>query len=291
MFGAAAVTALAAFAIAPNLTSGPSFADTTPSVSDVDSGVAVSELARRRITSPTPPATGAHAFLYANGPGYARWDPCTPIKYKVNSELATPAQEQAAFDAIYEIERQTGLDFAFVGRTDAGYDRTVPDDIDAIIVFGDPVTMPLFGSNVLGIGGGTFNPVTSRVTTGYVAVNTANLISPAVTATTLQHEIGHLVGLAHVNDPNELMFPEEVGNTGFGPGDQEGLWRLGAAQGCFPSSALDALRVGAPSASDEITVLATTTTDGDAHHHHGGHHHEHHHGGHHHTARSADAER
>ena len=277
MLGAAIVSTLAAFALAPDVTGGLSFAGASLSVSEVNSGAAVSELADRRITSPTPPATGAHAFLYANGPGYARWDPCTPIKFKINSELATPPQEQAAFDAIYEIERQTGLDFAFVGRTNDGYDRTVPDDIDAIIVFGDPVTMPLFGANVLGIGGGTFDPATSRVTTGYVAVNTANLISPAVTATTLQHEIGHLVGLAHVNDPNELMFPQEVGNTGFGPGDEEGLWRLGAAQGCFPPSAFDALRTG-PSASDEITVLATTTTAGDAHHH-GHHHHGHHHHG------------
>ncbi|MEO1056405.1 MAG: hypothetical protein AAFY28_05755 [Actinomycetota bacterium] len=258
---------------------GPSFAGAPPALDELNGSVEVNQLADRRITSPTPPSNGAHAFLYANGPGYARWDPCTPIKYQINSERATPAQEQVVFDAILEIELETGLDFAFVGRTSAGLDRIVPPEIDALIVFGDPQSMPILAGNVLGIGGGSFDPVTNRVTTGYVAVNTPNLFTSQIAATTVQHEIGHLVGLAHVSDPGELMFPEEIGNTAFGPGDREGLWRLGAAQGCFPSSALSTLLTDQPSADDAITVLATTTVDdldehGDHHHHH---HHEHEH--------------
>lgn len=260
---------------------GPSLAGAPPTLDDLNGSVAVNQRADRRITSPTPPSTGAHDFLYANGPGYARWDPCTPIKYQINSERATPAQEQVVFDAIEEIELETGLDFAFVGRTTAGLDQNVPQEIDALIVFGDPQSMPVFADNVLGIGGGSFDPLTGQVTTGYVAVNTPSLLTSQIATTTVQHELGHLVGLAHVSDPGELMFPEEIGNTTFGPGDREGLWRLGAAQGCFPSSALSTLLTEQPSADDAITVLATTTIDdinGHGHQHDHDHNHRHHHG-------------
>jgi hypothetical protein len=41
------------------------------------------------------------------------------------------------------------------------------------------------------------------------------------------HELGHLVGLGHVADPNQLMSETNYGLHDFGPGDQEGLARLG----------------------------------------------------------------
>ena len=43
------------------------------------------------------------------------------------------------------------------------------------------------------------------------------------------HELGHLVGLGHVDDPTELMHAETGGTlTGFGPGDLRGLHELGS---------------------------------------------------------------
>ena len=43
----------------------------------------------------------------------------------------------------------------------------------------------------------------------------------------VMHELGHVVGLGHVDDPQELMDAENVGRTSFGPGDLRGLSRLG----------------------------------------------------------------
>ncbi len=44
----------------------------------------------------------------------------------------------------------------------------------------------------------------------------------------IQHELGHLVGLAHVDDPMEVMFPQANGViTQLGPGDLTGLAQLG----------------------------------------------------------------
>ena len=44
----------------------------------------------------------------------------------------------------------------------------------------------------------------------------------------LLHELGHLVGLDHVDDPNELMYPRAAERTSYGPGDLKGLALLGA---------------------------------------------------------------
>jgi len=41
------------------------------------------------------------------------------------------------------------------------------------------------------------------------------------------HEFGHVLGLAHVDSPGELMYVHNVGRTTYGPGDVEGLRLLG----------------------------------------------------------------
>ena len=50
----------------------------------------------------------------------------------------------------------------------------------------------------------------------------------------MRHELAHVVGLNHVDDAAELMYPEGIpGVVAFGPGDLTGLARLGRGQ-CFP---------------------------------------------------------
>ena len=44
----------------------------------------------------------------------------------------------------------------------------------------------------------------------------------------VDHELAHVVGLGHVDDPGELMYDDNLGRTTYGPGDREGLARLGS---------------------------------------------------------------
>ncbi len=44
---------------------------------------------------------------------------------------------------------------------------------------------------------------------------------------TVMHELGHVLGLAHVDSPNEVMARDGGGGTQYGAGDLEGLARLG----------------------------------------------------------------
>ena len=47
------------------------------------------------------------------------------------------------------------------------------------------------------------------------------------------HELAHVLGLDHVDDPNQLMYEENNGRTALADGDLAGLAKLGAGP-CVP---------------------------------------------------------
>ena len=49
----------------------------------------------------------------------------------------------------------------------------------------------------------------------------------------LLHELGHALGLAHVDDDTQVMFPYVYEHGAYQSGDLDGLWLLGADQGCI----------------------------------------------------------
>jgi hypothetical protein len=52
----------------------------------------------------------------------------------------------------------------------------------------------------------------------------------------LLHELAHAVGLGHVLDPTQVMYPQTThSESQFGAGDRAGLAALGAAAGCHPA--------------------------------------------------------
>lgn len=211
-------------------------------------------------TGPDAPR-GTFRFLdrTASG-GPVRWNPCEPIHYAVNSANAQPEALEDLRGAIARVSDATGLEFAYDGETrmtvgvqdHEGYFVTsqagghwlpvlvawLPHDEflswatqGGAIAFG----YPREGTGSLG----------GQYVSGLVVVDADADLPPGFDSRfseglVLMHELGHLVGLAHVSDPNEVMFTSQAGPGNplddWGPGDREGLHELGADGGCLRSA-------------------------------------------------------
>ena len=197
----------------------------------------------------------------------ARYNPCEPIRYVVNLDGSPPDFTAALDQALAEVTAATGLAFQNEGTTtekaglrlpgEESFFNFAPDTKgfreQYMSTLGRPSYQPDrygkdrwapvliswasfddFGQpfNFLGIGAsdprdaGT-NPV---YVSGTVVLNSDSPdrdLKP-----TIMHELGHLVGLAHVSTRSELMSPTEEA-TAWGPGDLEGLRRVGRTGGCL----------------------------------------------------------
>jgi hypothetical protein len=210
---------------------------------------------------PTPPTTGPHAFLYKMGEyedsAYARWNPCRLLDYQLNAASASPAQLAMLEQAIAAVEASTGLDMVQVGTTTEGLDGSPPAGARAVIVLASPSAAPLVRSG--GYGGGTWSD--GEVTSGVAMVSTTT--PPTVFMNLLLHELGHMVGLDHVDDTTHVMNPMARGTVAYQNGDREGLWWIGAAQGCFATqhgTAADITTLDIPEQSFTVTCGGTSAT-------------------------------
>ncbi len=172
------------------------------------------------------------------------WNPCREIRYVVNPDGSPPNWEELVERGIREVEDRTGLAFRSEGTTqDRNFDDRFARDGDplpVLIGWADSEEVPDLDGDVAGIGGATYAEVGGRRTyvTGMVVLDVETFDWLASTKATdpvelavLLHELGHLVGLAHVEDQGEIMYAEGVTRTTFGTGDLDGLARLGSG-GC-----------------------------------------------------------
>jgi hypothetical protein len=212
--------------------------------------------------SPTPlgrPAvvtqpSSAYRFI-ATQPGSAApvaFDPCRAIHLVVNSRTAPPGADQMLTEAVDEVSNATGLRFVFDGPTDEvpTTDRVpyLPDRYPGrwapvLVGWSDPTESPSLTGEVAGTGGPQYvtTPKGSVSLSGIVTLDGPQfqtiLGQPngyANSRAIIAHELGHLVGLAHVPDPTQLMDAENTGGvTSYQAGDLTGLAELGRGA-CFP---------------------------------------------------------
>lgn len=199
----------------------------------------------RRLAPPVQVTTsGSHRFIASFGGSPVTYSPCRTIRYELNLTSAPPGAEGVLGVAVNRVERATGLKFEYVGTSERrpldkapriyGLDSKAPP---VIISWATPREAPSLAGEVAGYAGSSYFPDGSHgrhFVTGQVVLDSAvfarllqtpkgTLEARAIT----MHELGHLVGLAHVDDPAELMNAKNDGLLDFGPGDLEGLAVLG----------------------------------------------------------------
>ncbi|WP_245853108.1 matrixin family metalloprotease [Blastococcus aggregatus] len=207
------------------------------------------------VPQPPPPQGGTHAFtaLQADGVTPVAYDPCRPIHYVVNGLGAPPGGEPLVHAAVARIAEVTGLRFVHDGASD---ELLLPDRpvyqperygdrwAPVLIAWQTEQEEPALAGDVVGQAGSAGVSLGGGPTvyvTGTVALD-APQITPvlerrsgrAVVEAIVLHELGHLVGLAHVDDATQLMYPEVQSElTELATGDLTGLARLGAGR-CVP---------------------------------------------------------
>jgi hypothetical protein len=205
---------------------------------------------------PLPLPTGgayAYASLQEDGATPVAYDPCREIHYVLRPDAAPPGTDEVVHAAVTRVSEVTGLRFVFDGYTDeplAGErapfqperygDRWAP----VLIGWQGEAENPALAGDIVGEAGSTAVSLGDgpRVyVTGTVSLDAGQLpgiLAERDGATTLRsivlHELGHLVGLSHVDDDRELMFPEARRTvTDFADGDRAGLGALGRGP-CVP---------------------------------------------------------
>jgi hypothetical protein len=184
-----------------------------------------------------------------------RWDACAPVRLVLSEEQTPEHALRDLTDAISVLRDATGLDLQLVGTTAERprIDRPlVIDDGEgwrwrpALIAWARPGEG---GIPLTSIDRGVALPVAVRAgdseayVTGQVVLNAArtDLVDgfadrqDAIGAT-LIHELAHLLGLAHVEDPAQLLSSDPgSGPVALGDGDRAGLRAIGAEAGCNPA--------------------------------------------------------
>lgn len=202
-----------------------------------------------RVLPPVPlTTTGSHTFLHVTTDGApVGYDPCRPVRYVTRLGGAPAAGSQLVAEAVAIVSGATGLSFVDAGTTDEEplVDRPVlaperygPGWAPLLIAWSDETTEPALTGAVAGIGGSAVVPA-ARGEQQFLAAGRVVLDGPDLTAllespdgyaqarAIVVHELAHVVGLDHVEDPGELMYPETAALTVLGPGDLAGLALLG----------------------------------------------------------------
>ena len=204
-----------------------------------------------------PPATdGSTDYVLQKSPDpgqpFVAYDPCRPVHYVVRPDLAPPGTEHLIREAVSAVSAASGLQFVYDGPTSEApsNDRKAyqPERYGkkwapVLIAWSTPEEAPELAGKIAGTGGSASIQIPGEpyvYVTGQVQLDAPGLTEtlafpdgPALVRAIVMHELGHVVGLGHVDDPTQLMYAENHGQMDFGAGDRAGLALLGTGK-CVP---------------------------------------------------------
>ena len=205
------------------------------------------------VTTDASPAEG-WAPTYVDGQDRpARWDPCTPIPYVVQTAWAPQHGRRDLAEALRRLGAASGLRFVDEGDTDElpaqARDPYQPERYGErwaplLVAWVPPASTDLgLGGGIQGLSLAVAVPGAEgpHLVSGQVVLDAdrrlASGFGPGTTdGEVLLHELTHAVGLGHVLDPTQVMYPQTTNSESvFGAGDRAGLAAVGAPAGCHPA--------------------------------------------------------
>ena len=203
--------------------------------------------------APPPEGSGGYTLLDSQDGRAVTWDPCRPVHYVVDTRTAPPGGEYQLADALARLQTVTGLVFVADGATDE-----VPDDRRApyqperygdrwapvLVSWSDPAAHPDLAGDVAAYAGPQpvdgAAPGSRRYVTGVLVLDGPQLAEMAAGPAGLAraravvlHELAHLIGLGHVEDHRQLMYPSTTPLVvDFADGDLRGLAEVSSGP-CF----------------------------------------------------------
>ncbi len=188
-------------------------------------------------------SSNGYAFFPPNRPRKVAvsWDRDIPVTYLIAKRDARPHVFATIKEAFRRARVQTGIRFTYGGRAATSEPVGTADQPVVLVDFGTVRSHPRLakyrGGVVYAVGGPLL------ITSGGTSVFTGGQITIDVETTrrigrgfrhcqlgdTLLHEVGHVLGLAHVNAPRQMMAPGRIRTTikgWFQDGDLRGLRRL-----------------------------------------------------------------
>ena len=205
--------------------------------------------ATRILPAVQPPADpGQFDFLTEVGGEPVTYSPCRRLEVVVNPRGGPPGSYEAVEQTVEQIRQATGLDIAVTGETDetysSGRDPVQPERYGnkwapILVTWTESALVPQFQGNAVGLGGSlqvTTKKSPASYVTGEITLNREYFSQPTTAGLlkeVLLHEFGHVIGLGHVDDPEQVMTSEALGGRPLGTGDLAGLALLGQGP-CTP---------------------------------------------------------